>query len=292
MDDKDINQLIIRAQRKTNINPMFSWFISPKWREAAELYEKAGNCYKKYSKIDQAGDMYLEAAKCYDQCKEEYYSFDSKESYVKAFNCYKNTNKDLALECMEKVIDMETNAGKFQRAANQNKILAEFYLSHSEISNARKTYEKAGKLYREEGQNVTAIKCYCEAATLLAMEKNYHDAAKTFEDISLDCVKDKCLIYSGPTYHQNAIICYLANGDCVAATRAFDLYNEKDYMFNNTYKSDLLSDLIRSCEDFDINLFTDTITKFDDQKKFPPWVLDVLIQIKRNLEKETDEEFL
>lgn len=289
MNESDIDNIIAKAASKIHINPIISIFKSPKWEEAAELYCKAANLCKRSGKLDQAGNMYMKAAKCYE---EENLKFYEKNSYVKAFHCYKEINSNLAIKCMDKVIECELDEGKFVDAANQYKILAEFYLSQAEMIKASEAYEQAAKLYKEEGQIATAINCNIEVGRLLAIRKDYHKSAKIFDEVSLGCLKNKYLKYSGPIHHQNAIFCYLANHDYVGAERAAEKYKEEDYTFNDDKNSQIIEDLINSCMNFDDDLFKSAISQLDQQKRFQPWVLDILLDIKLKLELEIDNDEL
>ena len=104
----------------------FSLFGSgTKYEDAAELYTKAGNCFKVSGDFGSAGDAYCLAAGLYETKLSS--GHEASSSLLDAGNCYKEVNPQQAIGVFRRAVGHWTEAGRFNQAAKITKNIGEMY---------------------------------------------------------------------------------------------------------------------------------------------------------------------
>jgi alpha-soluble NSF attachment protein len=117
------NVFLSQAEKELQKFTFFS--SSSKYENAAELLQKAGNCFKVSSSWQEAGDAYMKASELFTTKLSS--SHEASAAMMDAGNCYKKVNPPQAINAFRGAIGLWTEAGRFNQAAKMLKEIAEMY---------------------------------------------------------------------------------------------------------------------------------------------------------------------
>jgi len=260
--------------------------------KAADLYVKAGNCYKLAKNYRQAGMAYSKAAAAHQTASKAagLGSYEAASKYSDAAKMFRQAgDADRAQAEYRQAVALHSDEGRFQQAAKLSKELAESMETSNELAGAREWYIKAADLFEGEDATTQSGTCRAKAAEIYAMEEDYLTAAELFEKVAEQHLANKLLKFGAKEILLKAGLCRLALGDDIGARRAFDKYCSQDPSFMDSREGKLLSDIIKSKEECDIEGFTTTVFNFDSMTKLDPWKTSLLLRVKNMIRAVEDD---
>ncbi|XP_009618529.1 alpha-soluble NSF attachment protein [Nicotiana tabacum] len=258
--------------------------------DAADLFDKAANCFKLAKSWDQAGAVYVKVANCYLKLDSKH---EAAGAYANAAHCYKKTNTREAISCLEQAVHMFLDIGRLNMSARYYKEIAELYEQEQNLEQAIIYYEKAADLFQSEDVTTSANQCKQKIAQFSAELEKYQRAIEIFEEIARHSVNNNLLKYGVRGHLLNAGICQLCKGDVVAINNALERYQELDPTFSGTRECKLLVDLAAAIDEEDVAKFTGSVKEYDSMTKLDALRTTLLLRVKEALKaKELEEDDL
>ncbi|XP_059627919.1 alpha-soluble NSF attachment protein-like [Cornus florida] len=275
-----------KAEKKLN-----SWGIfGSKHEDAAELFDKAGNCFKLAKSWDQAGAVYIKLANCHLKLDSKH---EAANAYADAAHCYKKTNTKESINCLEQAVNQFLEIGRLNMSARYYKEIAELYEAEHNFEQAIVYFEKAADLFQSEDVTTSANQCKQKIAQFAAQLEQYQKSIDIYEEIARQSLSNNLLKYGVKGHLLNAGICQLCKGDVVAIGNALDRYQELDPTFSGTREYKLLVDLAAAIDEEDIAKFTDAVKEYDSMTQLDAWKTTLLLRVKESLKaKELEEDDL
>ncbi|XP_008809944.2 alpha-soluble NSF attachment protein-like [Phoenix dactylifera] len=272
-----------KAEKKLN-----GWgLFGSKYDDAADLYDKAANCFKLSKKWDRAGAVYIKLASCHLKLESKH---EAASAHVDAANCYKKTSVQDAAQSLNQAVNLFLEIGRLNMAARYCKELGELYEQEQDLEKAMDYFERAADLFESEEVTSSANQCKQKIAQFAAQLEQYPKATEIFEAIAQKSVNNNLLKYSVKGILLNAGICQLCRGDVVAITNSLERYQELDPTFSGTREYKLLADLAASMEEEDVGKFTDVIKEYDSMTRLDSWKTTLLLRAKNALKAKEEEE--
>ncbi|KAK1377904.1 Alpha-soluble NSF attachment protein [Heracleum sosnowskyi] len=260
-----------------------------KHEAAADLFEKAANCFKIAKSWDQAGAVYVKLAQCHIKLDSKH---EAAGSYADAAHCYKKTNTKgtaEAITCLEQAVNLFMEIGRLNMSARYYKEIAELCEQEQNLEQAMNFYDKAADLFQSEDVSSSANQCKQKIAQFAAELEHYQKAIGIYEDIARQSLNNNLLKYGVRGHLLNAGICQLCKNDIVAITNALEKYEELDPTFSGTREYKLLADLAAAVDDVDVTKFTDAVKEFDSMTKLDAWKTTLLLRVKESLKELEDD---
>ncbi|KAL1804995.1 hypothetical protein DCAR_0830785 [Daucus carota subsp. sativus] len=258
-----------------------------KHEDAAELFEKAANCFKLAKSWDQAGAVYVKLAQCHIKLDSKH---EAAGSYADAAHSYKKTNTKEAINCLEQAVNLFMEIGRLSMSARYYKEIAELCEQEENLEQAMHFYDKAADLFQSEDVSSSANQCKQKIAQFAAQLEHYQRAIDIYEDIARQSLNNNLLKYGVRGHLLNAGICQLCKKDVVAITNALDRYQELDPTFSGTREYKLLADLAGAVDEVDVAKFTDAVKEFDSMTKLDAWKTTLLLRVKESLKAREEED--
>ncbi|XP_055830059.1 alpha-soluble NSF attachment protein [Solanum dulcamara] len=261
-----------------------------KYEDAADLFDKAGNCFKLAKSWDKAGAVYVKLANCHLKLDSKH---EAANAYADAAHCYKKSNIKEAVSCLEQAVNLFLDIGRLNMSARYYKEIAELYEQEQNLDQAISYYEKAADLFQSEDVTTSANQCKQKVAQFSAQIEKYPRAIEIFEEIARHSVNNNLLKYGVRGHLLNAGICQLCKGDVVAINNALERYQELDPTFSGTRECKLLVDLAAAIDEEDVAKFTDAVKEYDSMTQLDAWRTTLLLRVKETLKaKELEEDDL
>nr|XP_010929760.1 alpha-soluble NSF attachment protein [Elaeis guineensis] len=258
-----------------------------KYEDAADLYEKAANCFKLAKNWDRAGAVYIKLASCHLKLESKH---EAASAYVDAANCYKKISVPDAAQSLNQAVNLFLEIGRLNMAARYCKELGELYEQEQDLGKAIDYLERAADLFQSEEVTTSANQCKQKVAQFAAQLEQYPKAIEIFEAIARHSMNNNLLKYSVKGILLNAGICQLCRGDVVAITNSLERYQELDPTFSGTREYKLLADLAASMDEEDVGKFTDVIKEYDSMTRLDHWKTTLLLRAKNALKAKEEEE--
>ncbi|XP_021904215.1 alpha-soluble NSF attachment protein [Carica papaya] len=261
-----------------------------KFEDAADLFDKAANCFKLAKSWDKAGATYVKLANCHLKLDSKH---EAAQAYVDAAHCYKKTNTTESIACLDQAVILFCDIGRLSMAARYYKEIAELYESEQNLEQAIVYYEKSADFFQSEEVTTSANQCKQKVAQFAAQLEQYQKAIEIYEEIARYSLNNNLLKYGVKGHLLNAGICQLCKGDPVAITNALERYQDLDPTFSGTREQKLLEDIAAAIDEEDVTKFTDVVKEFDSMTKLDPWKTTLLLRVKEMLKvKEMEEDDL
>ncbi|KAK7305940.1 hypothetical protein VNO77_43853 [Canavalia gladiata] len=261
-----------------------------KYEDAADLFDKAANSFKLAKSWDKAGATYLKLANCHLKLESKH---EAAQAYVDAAHCYKKTNINEAVSCLDHAVNLFCDIGRLSMAARYLKEIAELYESEQNIEQAVVYYEKSADFFQNEEVSSSANQCKQKVAQFAAQLEQYQKSIEIYEEIARQSLTSNLLKYGVKGHLLNAGICHLCKGDGVAITNALERYQELDPTFSGTREYRLLADIAAAIDEEDVGKFTDVVKDFDSMTPLDSWKTTLLLRVKEKLKaKELEEDDL
>ncbi|XP_042393323.1 alpha-soluble NSF attachment protein-like [Zingiber officinale] len=258
-----------------------------KYDDAADLYEKACNCFKLAKNWDRAGSVYIKLAICHLKLESKH---EAASSYVDAANCYKKISIQDATESLNQAVNIFLEIGRLNMAARYCKELGELYEQEQNPEKAIEYFERAADLFQSEEVTTSANQCNQKVAQLAAQLEQYPKAIEIYEAIAKHSINNNLLKYSVKGILLNAGICQLCKGDVVAITNALERYQEIDPTFSGSRECKLLSALADSMDEEDVGKFTEALHEYDSMTRLDAWKTTLLLRVKNAIKQKEEEE--
>ncbi|KAJ4833888.1 hypothetical protein Tsubulata_048063 [Turnera subulata] len=275
-----------RAEKK-----LTGWgLFGSKYEDAADLFEKAANCYKLAKSWDKAGATYVKLANCHLKSDSKH---EAASAYADAAHCYKKSNTNESISCLNQAVELFCDIGRISMAARYYKEIAELFESDSNIEKSMEYYEKAADFFQNEEVTSTANQCKQKVAQYAAQLEQYQKAIEIFEEIGKQSLGNNLLKYGVKGHFLNAGICHLCKSDVVAITNALEKYQDWDPTFSGSREYKLLADIAAAIDEEDVAKFTDVVKEFDSMTPLDSWKTTLLLRVKEKLKaKELEEDDL
>lgn len=264
--------------------------FSSKYEDAADLFDKAANCFKLAKSWDKAGSTYVKLANCHLKSDSKH---ETAQAYVDAAHCYKKTATKEAISCLQQAVNLFCDIGRLSMAARYYKEIAELYESEQNIEQAMDYFEKAADFFQNEDVSSSANQCKQKVAQFAAQIEQYQKAIEIYEEIARQSLTNNLLKYGVKGHLLNAGICQLCKGDVVAITNALERYQDLDPTFSGTREYKLLADIASAIDEEDVSKFTEVVKEFDSMTPLDSWKTTLLLRVKEKLKaKELEEDDL
>ncbi|KAG5120942.1 hypothetical protein JHK84_039282 [Glycine max] len=261
-----------------------------KFEDAADLFDKSANSYKLAKSWDKAGSTYIKLANCNLKLESKH---EAAQAYVDAAHCYKKTNINESVSCLDNAVNIFCEIGRLSMAARYLKEIAELYESEQNIEQAVVYYEKSADFYENEEVNTSANQCKQKVAQFSAQLEQYQRSIEIYEDIARQSLSNNLLKYGVKGHLLNAGICQLCKDDVIAITNVLERYQDLDPTFSGTREYRLLADIAAAIDEEDVGKFTEVIKEFDSMTPLDSWKTTLLLRVKEKLKaKELEEDDL
>lgn len=268
-----------------------SWFSSPKYDEAGDLYEQASTQFKLVKKPREAGDTMMKAAEMSEKSSSGG-QLDAAQRMITASKSYKKVDAQLAVDALTRAVAIFAANGRLHSAAAQEKEIAKLYEEElSSPERAMESYRRAAEWYADEESHATANSCKLKVATFAAQLERYSEAIELFEKIGEESLNNQLSKWSVKDYFLKAGLCWLAIPDDVGARSALERYLDWDPGFRNTRECKFLDDIINDVSQGDIQAFTDHIADYDQISQLDNWKTTLLLRIKGQI-SEAEEDLM
>lgn len=280
--EKRGDDFVAQAEKKLK-----GWAIfGSKYEDAAELLEKAGTAYKVAKSWDKAGQTYKKLTEL--QRKHLDSLHEAASSLIEAGNCFKKTNQQEALACIQQAVDLFTDIGRLTMAARHCKDIAEIYEKEENSEQAMTWFEKAADFYQSDNSTTSVNQMKLKVAEYAALNADYSKAAEIYETVGRESLRSNLLKYSVKNYLLSAGLCQFCKGDIIAVQNALEKYQDMDPSFADTREFKLLSSLAQATEEGDAEEFTEAIKEFDSITRLDSWKTTLLLRAKNAIKEESE----
>ncbi|KAE8691609.1 Alpha-soluble NSF attachment protein [Hibiscus syriacus] len=279
-------EFVKKAEKKLK-----SWgLFGSKYEDAADLFDKAANCFKLAKSWDKAGSTYVKLVNCHLKSESKH---EAAQAYVSAAQCYKKTSTKEAISCFQQAVNLFCDIGRLSMAARYYKEIAELYDSEQNMEQAMDYFEKAAEFFQNEEVSSSANQCKLKVAQFAAQREQYQKAIGIYEEIARQSLTNNLLKYGVKGHLLNAGICQLCKSDVVAITNALERYQDLDPTFSGTREYRLLADIASALDEEDVTKFTEVVKEFDSMTPLDSWKTTLLLRVKERLKaKELEEDDL
>ena len=285
-------ELLAAADKKANTKPgLFGkMFGNPlqQYEDAAELYTSAANQLKMCKQWKEAGAANVRAAEM--QIKAEA-PHEAASCYTAATTCYKKSDNKSALECMSKTVAIYIDMGRFAVAAKQYMNMGEINENTlADLEAALEAYQQAATLFEGEDSTSSASKANLKVATILAQLGRFAEAFPLYEEMADKMIDNHLLKFGAKEYYLKAGLCRLCaeEGEAVGARRAAEDYVRKFAQFRDSREQKFLMQLIEAVDAQDVDAYTGHVAEYDAVSTLDGWYTQVLLAIKKHLQKEDE----
>ncbi|CAJ0844749.1 2012_t:CDS:2 [Entrophospora sp. SA101] len=233
----------------------------------------------------EAGDAFIKAANMQLQLNER---DEASTTFINASKCYRKCSFEEAISSLKQAIEILTDRGRFQAAANLQKDIAQIYESDLvDLEKAMQAYEIAAEWYLGEESTALANGCFIKAATFAATLEQYDKAIEKFEQVAMASLDNQLAKWSLKEYFLKAGLCHIAFGDHIGARRAIERYGDVDVTFSGTRECQFLEAILEAVEGGDVETFTNRVVEFDQLTKLDNWKTTILLRIKKSIQDES-----
>eukprot|EP00795_Rhopilema_esculentum_P002694 gene2694-904_t len=228
-----------------------------KLEDACDLYIRAGNAFKMAKKWSAAGGAFCEAAQI--KLNDLQNKHEAGTQFVEAANCYRKSDFEEAINCLQRAIEIFTDMGRFTMAAKHHTTMAEIYetnimdlekasaskgagaLNYLSLvsSEAIHHYETAADFYKGEGSSSSGNKCLLKVALYSAQLENFAKAISIYEEVAATSLESSLLKYSVREYFFRAALCNMCI-DMEKAQNAVTKYQEMLPAFEDSREYNLI----------------------------------------------------
>lgn len=286
-------QLIQRAEKLLappyGLWKIFSWFSSPHYEDAADLFIKAGNLYvmqRQDNYKEQAASCYFRAAGNYLQCDDEFIAMDSYKRASPLYLTMTPPNTRQALYCLQQVYNYYSSKGEWDRSGKYMMEIAEIHAGISGSDTQTITaYQDAANAFYLSKSWASYDACISKKATLLAQLGRFNEAAIAFRDLCDDISSavsagNKLRSYSLDEFVFCSICCYVIDGDLVSAERIYEKYHSRSGI---TGERIFLRNILNAVREEDVNMFQGALNDYNDTRVLDDRKIFLLLKIKERL---------
>lgn len=274
----------IREAEKTLKKWSFFGSSDDKYEDAADLFEKAANCYKKEKMYREAAGAYLRSADCHKKLKSNH---ELCATLVKAADMMSKDNVPEGIQLYEQAVEIYLEQGKFATGAKYQQEVAKLHAQEQNFEEALEAYGKAAEYYDGDGNAASRRDACLEQVATLCGEKDvrrYDKAAEIFEQLGVAATEVALKKFSARKLFMHCVLCHLARPDVVGARQAVEKAKSTDYTFEACREGELCEALVSATEQYDTDAFGQAAKVFDDISKFSPWQVSVLYNAKQAIE--------
>lgn len=279
--------LIAEAEKKLTAKPLFGGLFGGggKTEEALEMFSRAANLFKMAKKWGDAGKTFSRIA---DIHKKNGNTHDAATNYVDASTCFKKSDPKEAAACLQRAIDIYTEAGRFTIAAKHHQTIAEIFEGEgADLDKAMHHYQQSADFFRGEESNSSANKCMLKVAEYAGKLEQYEKAIGIYEKVAGDALDSSLLKYSAKEYFFRASLCHLCI-DALNAQHAIEKYGELYPAFGDSREAKLIKTLAKTVEEQDVEAFTAATQEFDSISRLEAFHTTLLLRVKKQIPVEDD----
>lgn len=245
--------------------------------EAEEEYQKAANLFKVAKKWDKAGDTFRKLANVSVQLGNKH---QGATSLIDASNCFRKSNIEDSVKCLQEASEIFTDIGKFSPAAKAQKEIGEILEENNDYEGAVKAFDTAADYYSGENSQSLANGCRIKSGGLYALLEKYEKAIEIFEQVGMTSVDSPLTKFNAKDHFFRAAICHLCTGDLVSTERSIQKYCDWDTSFQTQREHKLLAAILHAYKEFDVDEFTGAVGDYDSISKLDNWKTTMLLRIK------------
>lgn len=256
---------------------------SQKYEDAAEAYQKAGNCFKTAKRWQDAGDNYKQAAANHRRADN---ASESVKCITNAGDVLKNINIEESVQCYRECVAHYSEMGRLVQAAKLLKEIAKMYEDDQNWQEALENYDQAASFFSGENSHQLAGQCQLRVAEIAASEcdpPEFARAASVFEEQGDGCLDNNLLKFNAKRHYMNALLCYLAQDDVVMVERKIGEYQNKDYTFGGSRECEFCQNLHQAATAGDEGAFTEHLNQYNTISPLDPFKIKLLLTVKRRL---------
>lgn len=260
---KQAEEFVVQANRKLRS----TMFCAADIDKGIELLSKAANQYCICGMNENAANICLRIANIHLKNNENYYAA---RMFTKAGKLYKSINLDKFNEYLERAVELFLNEGKYNVAARTQEIIA----------NTVTMWESTANLYKMADNTISQNKCLLKAAHLHALNRDYDAAIELYEHAINSMLNSDYSNYSVKNYIYRVVLCRILRNDTDDYQTVLNEYSVIDNNFDRSREYRFLSDIIRSLNTCDMELFNSTINEYDRVSKLDDWNVVMLSMVK------------
>jgi len=283
-DEERANNFYMEAQKKMEstkgfMSKMFG--AHSKIEDACDLFQRAGNAYKMAKKWSAAGNAFCELAKI--QLNQLQSKHEAATQYVEAANCYRKSDHQEAINCLELAVEIFTDMGRFAIAAKHHVTIAEIYESNlMNVDMAITHFTQAADYYKGEESSSAANKCLLKVAMHSATQENYNKAISLYEEVAAVALESSLLKYSAREYLFKASLCQLCH-DMDVAKGSIEKYCQMFPAFEDSREMKLLTKILTAFEEDNIDNYTEAVREYDSISRLDQWYTTILLRVKSKI---------
>ncbi|KAI8902255.1 soluble NSF attachment protein [Globomyces pollinis-pini] len=276
--------LLAEADKKSKTK---GWFGGNKMDEAAELFGRAANAFKLQKKFKESGDAFMQQGVMLEKIGER---DEASGCYINASKSYKKEFPKEAVTALKQAVDILTEKGRFSSAASNQKQIAEIYETDIvDYQKAGEAYELAAEWYAGEDSNAQANGCLLKVAHYAALAETYDKAIEIYEKVATKSLDNNLTKWSVREYLFKAMICVLCLNDPVRSKMCLEKYQSMDPTFSGTRECTLVTALVESVEEGDLDAYSGALQEIDKMTKLDEWKTSLLLRVKKSIQAQEED---
>jgi len=270
---------IAEAHKALNRTTIFGFGKAQKYDDAAEAFLKAGNAYKLANLWQSSGDAFLKASEAWQERGDS--QSEIINSLVEAGNAFKKISPIDAVKAFERAIAMYNDNGRFGMSARYYKEIGEIFETDHNQDAACAAFEKAAEMFEHDNKKSNANTCLLKVATFASERGDLSKAIGIFESIGKESLSSRLGAYSAKNYFFQSLLCCLAGGDNVQVNKKIEEYKNLDYSFGSSRECEFSVRLLKACEEYNADEFSELCADFDRITPLDPWKTSMLLKAKK-----------
>ncbi|KAI3956257.1 hypothetical protein MKW92_019657, partial [Papaver armeniacum] len=144
MSMEDVLALGGKLEKKAD-KKVKGWVVfGSRYKDAADLYDSAANCYGIGNAWNKAAKAFLKLAGCRLKLDSKY---EAALAYSYAANCYERISPKDAISCLDQAVNQLKEIGRFDMAAGCCKEIGRLYEAERDLENSIVYFKRATDLY-------------------------------------------------------------------------------------------------------------------------------------------------
>jgi alpha-soluble NSF attachment protein len=255
------------------------------YEAAATKYQNAGLAYKTTRSYAEAAAAFQKAADCFAACHDAVGRINAKKEQI--LMLLHNSQEEDAVSVLETdLLPAVYEAGKHDTLVKVVTIVAPL-LESTQPDMAADLLRRGIESARAVSPTV-AFRFMKQLGILLASQGKYTEAATVLEELVRDAAVSSDVTRHLYRVSPEVVLLTLANGgDIVSAEAKMAELATVDYMLSSDRKWRLAQDVLAAFRDTNVAAFVQATHDYDTISPLEPWLVSVLLHIKRQLTAES-----
>jgi alpha-soluble NSF attachment protein len=275
------DQFFQNAEKKLTSFSLFN--KNGKYTDAADLFTKAGNCYKSTRDWAKAGEAYSRAADCQLHVNALTDAAQSATDSGKMF-AKSPDSAQKAIEAFRLAVRVYRENSKPTQAARLLVDSAKLFQESGDLDSAIEAYQDAAQLYDDENQPLQAVNQIVIIADIKASQQKWLEAARAYRDVAERRMRDRLTQMAAGEFFTKAALCQMAADDAVGAENMVREFITTNPGWERSREHAMLVDVLKAIDERNPEAFATAVAEYDQIKRLDRWMTDVLLVVKGLLE--------